>query len=90
MATMTETERQAAGIPLFKDKKVKDGWVLNMVKQNDMLLSTSLYNPAGVIVENKMFETQQSEQVEKLKEYLALFDENPEKNYRKMMSIKLR
>lgn len=87
---MTETERQAAGIPLFKDKKIKDGWVLNIVKQNDILLSISLYNPAGTIVENKMFETQKDEQVLLLKEYISLFEENPEKNYKKMMNIKLR
>jgi hypothetical protein len=87
---MTETERQAAGIALFKDKKIKDGWVLNIVKQNDILLSLSLYNPAGTIVENKMFETQKDEQVLLLKEYISLFEENPEKNYKKMMNIKLR
>lgn len=87
---MTETERQAAGIALFKDKKIKDGWVLNIVKQNDILLSISLYNPAGTIVENKMFETQKDEQVLLLKEYISLFEENPEKNYKKMMNIKLR
>jgi hypothetical protein len=87
---MTETERQAAGIALFKDKKIKDGWVLNIIKQNDILLSLSLYNPAGTIVENKMFETQKDEQVLLLKEYISLFEENPEKNYKKMMNIKLR
>lgn len=87
---MTETERQAAGIALFKDKKIKDGWVLNIVKQNDILLSISLYNPAGTIVENKMFETQKDEQVLLLKEYISLFEENPEKNHKKMMNIKLR
>lgn len=87
---MTETERQAAGIALFKDKKIKDGWVLNIIKQNDILLSISLYNPAGTIVENKMFETQKDEQVLLLKEYISLFEENPEKNYKKMMNIKLR
>ncbi len=87
---MTETERQAAGIALFKDKKLKDGWVLNIIKQNDILLSLSLYNPAGTIVENKMFETQKDEQVLLLKEYISLFEENPEKNYKKMMNIKLR
>ena len=87
---MTETERQAAGIALFKDKKIKDGWVLNIIKQNDILLSLSLYNPAGTIVENKMFETQKDEQVLLLKEYISLFEENPEKYYKKMMNIKLR
>ena len=87
---MTETERQAAGIALFKDKKIKDGWVLNIVKQNDILLSISLYNPAGTIVENKMFETQKDEQVLLLKEYISLFEENPEKNHKKMMNIKLK
>ncbi len=87
---MTETERQAAGIALFKDKKIKDGWVLNIIKQNDILLSLSLYNPAGTIVENKMFETQKDEQVLLLKEYISLFEENPEKNHKKMMNIKLR
>ena len=86
----SEEERQQAGIPLFKDKKVKDGWVLNFVKQNDKLLSTSLYNSAGRLVENKMFLTENPADVEKLKEYVALFEEDPEKNYKKMRKIVLR
>lgn len=87
---MTDVERQKAGIPLFKEKKVKDGWVLNMVKQNSELLSVSLYNEAGTIVESKMFETQKEDQIEKLREYISLFEDNPQQNYRKMMQIKLR
>lgn len=87
---MTESERQSLGQPLFTEKKVKNGWVLNLVKQNDELLSTSLYDASGKIVENKMFETQNIEQITKLNEYIALFESNPEKNYRQMMKIKLR
>ncbi len=87
---MTETERQNLGIPLFTDKKVKDGWVLNLIKQNNDLLSTSLYNSSGTVIENKMFEIQKSDQIDKLKEYIDLFESGPEQNYRKMIKIKLR
>jgi hypothetical protein len=90
MTDMNEEERQAAGIPLFKDKKVKDGWVLNLFKQNEEILSTSLYNQMGQMVENKAFLTQTVAGVEMLAEYIALFDEDPEKNYKKMMRINVR
>lgn len=83
-------EKQNNGIPLFKEKKVKDGWVLNLVKQNDAILSTSLYNPAGKLMENKVFLTQKDCDIEFFKEYLTLFEENPEKNYRKLSKIKSR
>lgn len=85
-----ETERQQAGIPLFKDKKIKDGWTLNIVKQNDTILSTSLYDPSGRSVENKAFMTQKQEDVELLREYMTLFEGSPEKNYKKMAKIKTR
>lgn len=93
MATLTRKEdmaRQQKGIPLFKDKKVKDGWVLNLVKQNEAILSTSLYDPSGRVVENKVFLTQKDEDIEKFREYISLFEENPEKNQKKMTKIKSR
>lgn len=83
-----DMERQANGIPLFKDKKIKDGWVLNLVKQNEMILSTSLYNPSGQVMENKVFLTQKDTDIENFREYLSLFEEGPEKTYRKMSKIK--
>lgn len=85
-----EQERQRAGIPLFKDKKTKNGWVLNLVKQNDELLSTSLYNSEGVCLENKVFLTQQAKHVSMLKEYIAFFEEDPQKNYKKMSKINIK
>ena len=83
-----ETNRQQAGIALFKDKKIKDGWVLNMVKQNDIILSTSLYDSTGKAVENKVFLTQENEDIEKLRIYISLFEDSPSKNYKKMSKIK--
>jgi|688.fasta_scaffold1600959_2 hypothetical protein len=83
-----EKDRQSAGIPLFTDKKVKDGWVLNLVKQNDELLSTSLYDPSGTVIENKVFLTQNDVDVLHLKEYITLFDDGPDKNIRAITKIK--
>jgi len=93
MATLTreeDIERQEKGIPLFKEKKIKDGWVLNLVKQNEAILSTSLYDPSGRVVENKVFLTQEDSDIQKFREYISLFEDNPEKNYRKMSKIKNR
>ena len=91
MASYAEDKaRQNRGEILFKDKRVKDGWVLNLVKQNEDILSTSLYNSAGKMLENKTFLTQKDEDIAKLKEYVALFEEDPELNYGKMSKIILR
>lgn len=90
MASYAEDkERQRQGIPLFKDKKTKDGWVLNLIKQNEEILSTSLYDPSGRLVDNKAFLTQNEEDVSKLRDYVALFDEDPIKNNGKMCKITL-
>lgn len=85
-----DRERQRRGEILFKDKRVKDGWVLNLVKQNEDILSTSLYNSAGKMLESKTFLTQKEEDIQKLKEYVTLFEEDPELNYGKMSKIILR
>lgn len=91
MASYAEDrERQRRGEILFKDKRVKDGWVLNLVKQNEDILSTSLYDSSGKMLENKTFLTQKDEDIEKLKEYVKLFEENPEENYLRMSRITLR
>ena len=88
MASYAEDrERQRRGEILFKDKRVKDGWVLNLVKQNEDILSTSLYDSSGKLLENKAFLTQNDAEVDKLREYVALFEEDPEKNYSKMSRI---
>lgn len=84
-----DKERQKQGIPLFKDKKTKDGWVLNLVKQNEEILSTSVYDPSGKLMENKAFLTQDDSEVAKLREYVALFEEDPAKNFSKMTRITL-
>jgi len=52
---------------LFKDKKIKNGWTLNIFKQNDEILSTSLYNCFGQMIENKVFLLQKSEDVDQLR-----------------------
>ncbi len=91
MASYAEDrERQRRGEILFKDKRIKDGWVLNLVKQNEDILSTSLYDASGKMLENKTFLTQKDEDIAKLKEYVTLFEENPEANYPRMSRITLR
>lgn len=85
-----DLEKQAAGIPLFKEKRIKDGWTLNIVKQNDDVLSTSLYDSVGKVVENKAFLTQKDEEIDKLREYVRLFEDGPEKNLRRMTNLQVR
>jgi hypothetical protein len=75
---------------IFKDKKIKNGWVLNLIKQNEEILSTSLYDASGKLMENKAFLTQLDSDIVKLREYILLFEENPELNFDKMTRIKLR
>jgi hypothetical protein len=75
---------------IFKDKKIKNGWVLNLIKQNEEILSTSLYDASGKLMENKAFLTQLDNDIVKLREYILLFEENPELNFDKMTRIKLR
>lgn len=83
-----EKKRQSAGIPLFKDKKVKDGWVLNIFKHNDEILSTTLYDSTGQMIENKVFMTQKTNDIGYLKDYIQLFESGPDDNLKKMMKIK--
>ena len=75
---------------IFKDKKIKNGWVLNLIKQNEEILSTSLYDASGKLMENKAFLTQLDNDIVKLRENILLFEENPELNFDKMTRIKLR
>jgi len=83
-----EEQNQMTGTPLFKDKKIKEGWTLNLFKQNEQILSTSLYDSGGRMVENKAFLTQYDDEIALLREYIELFEESPEKNYKKMSRIK--
>jgi len=41
---------------VFKDKKTKNGWVLNLVKVNDVHITSSLYDDAGSFIESKTFD----------------------------------
>ncbi len=84
--TATE-ERQANKIPLFKDKKIKEGWTLNLVKQNEQILSTSLYDASGRMIENKVFMTQKEDEIAMLREYITLFESGPEKSFKLMAKI---
>ena len=73
---------------LFKDSYHKFGWVLNVVKNNEIVITTSLYNDFDKIVETKSFRTTQPEDLKALKEYIELFLDNPKKNLRKIQSIR--
>lgn len=70
---------------IFEQKLVKDGWVLNIVKQSENILSTSLYS-SGKFVESKVFLSQYASDIKLFREYVKLFDD-PEKNYRIMSMI---
>ena len=84
-----EVDRQADPNPkpLFKEKRVKNGWILNLIKPNDMLLSTSLYDESGMLIENKVFISQHTDEVDKLSRYIKLFEEDPQKNLKAMSRI---
>jgi hypothetical protein len=73
---------------LFKDSYHKMGWNLNVVKNNEIVITTSLYNEFGKIVETKSFRTTQSEDLKSLKEYIELFLDNPKKNLQKIQAIR--
>ena len=87
---MNDLERQKAGLVIFRDKKIKDGWTLNLVKQTERKLTTTLYDASGRMVENKVFYTQEEDQISKLKQYISLFEAGPDKNYKKMLRMILR
>ncbi len=82
---MAETEEV-----VFKDKKTNRGWVLNMVKMNEVLLTTSLYDDSGAFMETKAFNLNYESDLEIFRIYLSLFEDNPQKNLQKMLKLTLR
>ena len=74
----------------FKDKRTKNGWVLNVVKVNDIHITSSLYDDNGSFVESKTFNINYENDMEILRKYIALFEENPEKNKKTMLRLILR
>lgn len=73
---------------LFKESRTNFGWTLNVVKINNTLITTSLYDNSDKLVETKSFNLDESNELPLLKQYISLFDEDVEKNIKKMTSIK--
>jgi len=74
----------------FKDKRTKNGWVLNLVKVNDIHITSSLYDDGGSFVESKTFNLNYENDMDILRKYIELFEENPEKNKKTMLRLILR
>jgi len=59
----------------FKDKRTKNGWVLNLVKVNDIHITSSLYDDGGSFVESKTFNLNYENDMDILRKYIELFEE---------------
>lgn len=86
----TEVENQKAGIPVFKDKKVNNGWILNIVKNNSIIMTTSLYDDADTFIESMAFNTQIENDLEIFRKYVEYFEDNPKNNLQKMLKLRVR
>jgi len=75
---------------VFKEKKYNEGWVLNIVKNNETVLTTSLYNDSGTFVELKAFNIKLENDLEMFRIYIKWFEDNPVKNLQKMLKLKIR
>lgn len=86
----TEVDNQKAGIPVFQDKKVNSGWILNIVKNNSMMMTTSLYDDSGTFMETMAFNTKTENDLEIFRKYVEYFEEDPKKNLQKMLKLRVR
>jgi hypothetical protein len=81
MATSTE---------IFSETKSKNGWVLKINKNNNLFITTSLYDKSGLFRESKSYSLNNDNDLIFFKKYIELFEENPEKNLRAMLAMKIR
>jgi len=59
---------------LFNEKKTNNGWILNIFKNNEIVLTTSLYDDGGTFIESRGFKLNQNKDIESLKRYVDLFE----------------
>ena len=75
---------------VFQDKKTNRGWVLNIVKNNDVMITTSLYDDGGAFIETMAFNLKMDNDIKILRRYIELFEDHPKKNLQKMLRLTLR
>ena len=75
---------------IFSETKSKNGWVLKINKNNNIFITTSLYDNSGALRESKSFSLKNDNDLIFFKKYIELFEENPDKNLRAMLAMKIR
>lgn len=75
---------------IFSETKSKNGWVLKINKNNNIFITTSLYDNSGALRESKSFSLKNDNDLVFFKKYIELFEENPDKNLRAMLAMKIR
>jgi len=79
-----------AATEIFSETKSKNGWVLEINKNNNLFITTSLYDKSGLFREAKSFSLKKDNDLIFFKKYVELFEENPDKNLRAMLAMKIR
>jgi len=75
---------------IFSETKSKNGWMLKINKNNNIFITTSLYDKSGALRESKSFSLKKDNDLVFFKKYIELFEENPDKNLRAMLAMKIR
>ena len=88
--TSEEQLQMESGKPVFSEKKYKNGWQMILEQLNDTFMNVKVYNEAGILADNKTFNTQSSQEILILEKYISWFEEAPEKNIKKMTRMVVR
>ena len=67
-------------ITKFEEIKFRKGWKLKIMRINELMMNFTLYNNADTFIESKMFNLRNDDDIDKMKTYIELFDDDPEKN----------
>ncbi len=79
-----------ADIEKFEETKSKNGWLLKITKNNSVFITTALYDAGGSYRETKSFNLQHDNELIFFKKYIELFEEDPDKNIKTMLTMKIR
>ena len=79
-----------ASMEIFSETKSKNGWVLKIDKNNNVFITTALYDKSGLFRESKSFSLKKDNDLIFFKRYIELFEEDPDKNLRAMLAMKIR
>ena len=76
--------------PVFKEKLRNRGWVLNMVKNDTTMMTTSLYDDGGQFIETMAYNLKIDNDLKIFRLYVSYFEEHPRDNLQKMLRLKVR